>query len=84
MKRDKKAITASKLRENVYRILDEIIKTGKPVHIERNGHKLKILPEEEEIVNKLDNLKRRPYLKGSPDEIVHLDWSKEWKLDGLS
>ncbi len=78
----KKPITASKLRENVYRILDEIMKTGIPVEIERNGHKLKILPEEH--VNKLDNLIKRPsYLKCSPDEIVSMDWSKEWKPYGL-
>ena len=82
MKKKKKAITASKLRENVYRILDEIVKTGVPVEIERNGHKLKILPEEH--VNKLANLIKRPsYLKGDPDEIVHIDWSIEWKPHDL-
>jgi hypothetical protein len=82
MKKKKKAITASKLRENVYRILDEVIRSGIPVDIERNGHKLKILPDEP--VNKLDNLKKRAYLKGPPDDIVHLDWSKEWKPNDLS
>ncbi|MGR3175028.1 MAG: type II toxin-antitoxin system Phd/YefM family antitoxin [Candidatus Scalindua sp.] len=81
MKKRKKVITASKLRENIYRILDEIARTGIPVEIDRNGHKLKILPEEP--VNKLDNLIKRPYLKSTPYEIVHLDWSKEWKPHDL-
>ena len=83
MKKKKKAITASKLRENVYRILDEIVKTGVPVEIERNGNKLKIFPEEQ--VNKLGNLIKRPsYLKCDPNEIVHVDWSNEWKPHDLS
>ncbi|MDR4504186.1 MAG: hypothetical protein MRK01_05235 [Candidatus Scalindua sp.] len=82
MKKSKKSITASKLREDVYRILDEIIRSGIPVEIKRNGHKLKIVPEEPE--NKLKNLKKRPYLKVSPDAIIHLDWSKEWKPYDLS
>jgi hypothetical protein len=38
----------------------------------------------DEPVNKLDNLKKRAYLKGSPDDIVHLDWSKEWEPNDLS
>jgi len=81
MKNNKKTITTSRLRENIYRILDEILKTGIPVEIERKGHKLKILPVGP--VNKLDNLKERPYLKVPPDEVVHLDWSNEWKPHDL-
>ncbi len=34
IKKSKKAITASNLREKVYRILDEIIRIGVPVDIE--------------------------------------------------
>lgn len=81
MKQIKKTITASKLRENIYRILDKILQTGIPVEIERKGKKLKIEPVDP--VNKLNNLIKRPYLKCDPDEIVHMDWSKEWKLDDL-
>ena len=77
MKNSKKTITSSSLRENIYRILDEILKTGIPVEIERRGRKLKILPVGP--VNKLDNFIERPYLKVPPDNIVHLDWSNKWK-----
>ncbi len=73
----KETLTASKLRENIYRVLDEILKTGIPVEIKRHGKKLKIIPVDP--VNKLSNLIERPYLKVSADEIVHLDWSDEWK-----
>ena len=37
------AITASKLRENVYNILDQVLETGVPVEIERGGHPLRIV-----------------------------------------
>jgi len=36
-------VTASKLRENVYRILDQILQTGTPVEIKRKGRTLKIM-----------------------------------------
>ena len=29
------ALTASKLRENIYRVLDQVLETGEPVEIER-------------------------------------------------
>ncbi len=69
-------IKATKLRQNLYRILDEILESGVPVEIERNGRVLKIIPEK---VNKLGNLEKHEVINGDPEELVHLDWSKEWK-----
>lgn len=72
------ALTASKLREDIYRVLDQILETGVPVEIERRGKVLKIIPVE--TPGKLANLIERPdYLQCDPEEIVHLDWSREWK-----
>lgn len=73
-------VTASKLREDVYRILDQVLKTGTPVEIVRRGRKLKIIPEEEPRTRKLDRLAKRPKaLLTDPEDLVHLDWSKEWR-----
>jgi hypothetical protein len=69
-------ITASKLRENVYRILDEAIETGKPIEVVRKGSLLTIVPPKR--VSKLDKLKKRDILTGDPADIVRIDWSKEW------
>jgi hypothetical protein len=69
-------ITASKLRENVYRILDEAIQTGKPIEVIRKGTILTIVPPKR--ISKLANLKKRTGLVGDPDDIVSIDWSKEW------
>ena len=70
-------ITASKLRENVYRILDEALETGKPVEVVRKGKLLKIVPEKP--VSKLALLKKRKNVfVGDPDDIIHIDWMKDW------
>lgn len=72
------AITASQLRQNIYRALDKVIETGVPLEIERKGKILRIVPEEPR--KKLDNLKPRDgYLLCDPEEIVHMDWSEEWR-----
>lgn len=72
------AITASRLRDNVYRILDEVLDTGTPVEIERRGQRLRIVPAEPK--GRLERLIRRPrYLKVDPESIVHLDWSDQWR-----
>ena len=69
--------TASKLRENIYRVLDQILETGVPVEITRKGRRLKIVTVDGP--DKLANLKRRDVLNGDPEDIVHLDWSGEWQ-----
>ena len=69
-------VTASKLRENVYRILDEAIATGTPVEVVRKGSILRIVPERR--VSKLSRLKRRTGFDGDPDDIIGMDWLKEW------
>ena len=71
------AITGTKLRENVYRVLDEALETGKPVEIRRKGRTLQIIPDRSG--SRLDRLRKRPTLRGETDEIVHMDWSSEWR-----
>ncbi len=69
-------ITASKLRENIYNILDQALETGIPVEVVRKGKVLKIVPETKP--DKLSRLKRRKYLVGDPEDIVHMEWLSEW------
>jgi len=70
-------VKPSQLRENIYRILDQVLDTGIPVEIERHGKLLRIIPVETR--SKLDNLKSRPYLLSDAEDLVHLDWSGEWQ-----
>ena len=74
------AISASHLRANVYRLLDEVLETGQPLEIERKGKTLVILSKEKESI--WDRLPRREgFIVGDPDELIHIDWSSEWNPD---
>jgi|HubBroStandDraft_1064217.scaffolds.fasta_scaffold144726_2 antitoxin (DNA-binding transcriptional repressor) of toxin-antitoxin stability system len=69
-------VTASKLRENIYGILDQVLESGTPVEVIRKGKVLKIVPETKP--DKLSKLKKRKCLVGDPEDIVHIDWLSEW------
>ncbi len=73
-------ISITKLRNNIYQILDQVLKTGIPVELERKGQRLLILSAEKK--KKLDNLVQRfDVIEGDAEDIVHLDWSGEWNRD---
>ncbi len=69
-------MTASKLREDIYRVLDRVLETGIPIEINRKGKILKIVSESKN--QKLKNIKKHDVLVGDPEDIVHMDWSGEW------
>jgi antitoxin (DNA-binding transcriptional repressor) of toxin-antitoxin stability system len=72
-------MSATKLRTNLYAILDEVLETGKPVEIIRKGRRLKIVPDQP--VRKTDGLVPHPGVLDDPEAIVHLDWSGLWDTD---
>lgn len=72
-------ITTSKLRSDIYNLLDQVLKTGTPLEVELKGRQLVILPVED--VKKLDNLTAHKCINGNPEDLVHNDWSKEWNCD---
>ncbi|MGH8899018.1 MAG: type II toxin-antitoxin system Phd/YefM family antitoxin [Egibacteraceae bacterium] len=72
------AVSASQLRQDIYRLLDQVLETGVPLEIERRGKRLRIVPAQTR--SKLDRVVGRPdFIVGDPDEVVHMDWSGEWK-----
>ena len=75
-------LTASKLRENVYKVLDEVIETGEPAEIMRKGVKLRIVVEAP-ATSKLSKMKHRDGLVGDPDDLVSMDWSHLWNPGDL-
>jgi hypothetical protein len=75
-------ISLTKLRADLYKIVDQIIETGIPVEIVRGGKKIKIVLVDKK--SKLKNLKPHPgTMVGNPEDFIHLDWSAEWKDDNL-
>jgi PHD/YefM family antitoxin component YafN of YafNO toxin-antitoxin module len=73
-------VTASKLRQDVYRLLDEVLETGEPLIIERRKQLLRIVPDRKPE-SRLEKLKRHDTLNVQPGEIVSIDWSSEWHPD---
>jgi prevent-host-death family protein len=70
------ALTASALRKDVYKILDQVAETGIPAEINRRGRKLRIVSVDKK--SKLANAKKRLIIKGNPEELVHFDWTHPW------
>jgi antitoxin (DNA-binding transcriptional repressor) of toxin-antitoxin stability system len=72
------AVTASELRQNIYRLLDEVLASGEPLEIERKGQRLRIVPVTEG--SRLDRLTPHPgAISGDPDDLVSIDWSEHWR-----
>lgn len=75
------AITASELRQNIYRLLDEVAETGVPLEIERKGKRLRIVPADAPL-SKLDRIKGNPdYIVGDPDDLIDMNWIQYWEPD---
>jgi hypothetical protein len=74
-----KRVTASHLRQNIYRILDEVIESGQPVEIERKGKVVRIETKGQDK-GIFENLTPHPgSIVGDSEDLVHIDWSQEWK-----
>jgi hypothetical protein len=71
--------SATKLRQNLYNILDRILETGIPAEIERKGKRLRIVPENP--VSKLDRLEPHDTINGDPDSILDLRWDTYWQRE---
>ncbi|OGK16719.1 hypothetical protein A2690_04840 [Candidatus Roizmanbacteria bacterium RIFCSPHIGHO2_01_FULL_39_12b] len=63
-------IKPTALRENIYKILDGVIKTGNPQYIERKGHVIKI--EASKQPSKLERLTPHNAIVGNPDDLISI------------
>ena len=75
-------VTASRLREDIYNILDGILETGEPVEIERKGRLLRIVADKPPV-SRLARIRKRPGLiNGDPEDLAEIDWSLQWNPEG--
>lgn len=78
-------ITPTEFRNNLYKILDQALTSGQTISIKRRGRIIQLVPKSEKSAKKSAkrDLSRMPrhkgVINGSPDDIVSIDWSKEWK-----
>lgn len=70
-------VTSTKLRENIYQLLDQVLETGEPLEVVRKGRRLVISAKPDR--ERLAKLRQRPTLTVDPEDIVHIDWSQHWK-----
>ncbi len=75
------AISLTSLRKQLFKMVDQVIETGIPVEVERNGHHLKIVLDEPH--SKLENLKTHRSIVGDAEELVKLkvdEWQEKKDL----
>ena len=63
-------ISLTALRNNLFKIVDQVIQTGNPILLERKGQRLKIVLDEKK--SKLENLEPHDCITGDPDELVQV------------
>jgi hypothetical protein len=75
-----KPMTATELRKDIYRVLDEVLETGEPQEVQRGARTLMIVPADGRRL-RLTDLPRREALSCSPDELVETSWDREWSAE---
>jgi hypothetical protein len=73
-----KKLTLTTLRQQIFQIADEVLLTGQPVSIERNGKVLLLSPAVELNKSKSLKLKRRKLITGDA-ESLHTAKAWEWR-----
>jgi len=70
-------VTPSKLRENLYNLLDSVIEKGELLEISRKGKILRIVPEQRP--SRLDKIIAKKITTVSDEELINTSWENEWK-----
>ncbi len=73
-----KKLTLTTLRRQIFRIADEVLATGVPVEIERNGQVLLLAPEAGANKAKTLKLKRRKLIVGDAGSL-HMEKTGKWR-----
>jgi hypothetical protein len=75
-------LTASRLREDIYKILDGVLETGEPVEIERKGRVLQIVVDAPPSSRVARMKKRIGMINGDPGDLVAIEWSANRNPEG--
>lgn len=71
------AISTSELRQNIYRLLDEVLETGVALEIERNGRLLRVVADP--VPEKLAALDPHPgAVTGDVEDLATLSFADSW------
>ncbi len=75
-------VTASRLREDIYNILDSVLSSGKPVEIERKGRLLRIVADNPPVSRLTRIVKRPGMINGDPEDLPGIDFAANWNPEG--
>jgi hypothetical protein len=78
------AMSVSALRQDIYRLLDQVIVTGEPLVVERRGHRLAIAPAPDAdpapAGGRLARLRPHPgAITGDLDDLDSVTWVDAWR-----
>jgi hypothetical protein len=74
-------LTATRLRAELFKTLDQVVTTGEAVEVQRPGGKVCIVPATESgSGGRLARLRRHPgTIVGDVDSLSSLSWDEAWK-----
>ncbi len=78
----KEPMNLTNLRANLYKVVDEIIRTGEPIEVLRNGHKIKLGLEKRQKKSIWDKIEPHPGCIApgvTDDDLINTQW--EWHID---
>ncbi len=73
-------VSATELRQNLYKIVDHVLETGETVEILRKGNIVRLVADSAPSI--WDRLEVREAVVGDPEGIVSIDWSATWRGEG--
>ncbi len=69
---------ATQLRKNLFRTLDKVAQTGKPVEVESKARRFKIISLSQS--DRFACLEKHPdVFSGDLDDLARIDWMSEWR-----
>lgn len=74
------SMSLTALRQQLFNVVDQVIATGIPIEIKRNGHIVKIVLDDKK--SKLGNLVKHDCIVGDPEELIDLSL-QEWNEESL-
>lgn len=73
-------VTASQLRQDIYRLLDRVLETGEPLEISRKGRTLRLVREDP--ASRFDVMRTNAELVvGDPADLADLEWADTWNAE---
>lgn len=76
-------VSASQLRQNIYRLIDHVLETGEPLEIARKGRTLRLVADEPR--SRFDIMRvNADLIVGDPEDLAELGWADSWNADAVA